>query len=333
MGTRQTALVTGCAGLLGSHLSRHLIERGHNVVGIDDLSGGYREWVPDSPLMTFVEADLNDYDEVVEVFDRHRPAAAYHFAAYAAEGLSPFIRRFNYHNNIVASATVVNCCVTFDAKMIYTSSMAVYGDQEPPFREDMALTPVDPYGVAKAAVEQDIRIAGHQHELRWSIVRPHNVIGVQQNIWDRYRNVLGIFVRRALHGQPLTIFGDGSQLRAFSDVRDLLAPLEKLMATGDGQTYNVGSSTAVSVVSLARLVQQVASEQGIHVELEFLPARHEVKFAYSDHTLAERDLGFIDRTDLLATVREVFEWAALQPDREVKFMPYEITKDMYQAWA
>jgi UDP-glucose 4-epimerase len=309
-----------------------LIEQGVTVVGLDDLSGGYIENVPIHERMLFRRIDLNDYDKVTSVFQEFRPSVTYHLAAYAAEGLSPFIRRFNYTNNIVASASVINCCIEFDSKLVFASSMAVYGNQRPPFVETMPLVPADPYGVAKAAIESDLRCAQEQHGLRWSVVRPHNVIGVRQNIWDRYRNVAGIFIRKALEGEPLTVFGDGSQRRAFTDVRGLLAPLWRLAADGDGSVFNLGSDVSYSLTELAGCMTKVANENGIEVSTEYLDARHEVHEALCDHSRAARDLGFADKTDLEDVLREMFTWAITQPRRSVKNMDYEISKGLYSSW-
>ena len=211
--------VTGCAGLLGSNYCRHLLENGHEVVGIDNLSGGYKAFVPKGENFTFVKLNLENRKKVVELFDEHKPEVLIHFAAYAAEGLSPFIRNFNYRNNLICSANLINECIKNDTKMIFTSSMAVYGEQEPPFTEDKRPQPIDPYGVAKYAVECDLRLAHEQFGLRYNIVRPHNVLGVYQNIWDKYRNVIGIFIRKTLNGQPILVYGDGEQTRAFSDIK------------------------------------------------------------------------------------------------------------------
>jgi len=263
--------------------------------------------------MSFVELNLVDGPAVMKIFEDQRPSAVFHFAAYAAEGLSPFIRRFNYTNNIVASASVINACIETSTKIIFSSSMAVYGSQEPPFSEKLLYAPEDPYGVAKVAVEQDIQVAGLQHGLRWSIVRPHNVVGIRQNIWDRYRNVLGIFVRRVLEGEPITIFGDGSQLRAFSDVKYMMEPMIQLISDHDSQTFNIGLDQPVSVLHLARVVQEAAKRRGFESEIEFLPARHEVQYAYSDHASAKRHLAYNDETDLESVVNEVFDWAISEP--------------------
>jgi len=231
--------VTGCAGLLGSNYTRHLLANGHKVIGIDDLSGGYKAFLPKSENFIFAKFDLERRKKVVELFEEHKPDILLHFAAYAAEGLSPFIRNYNYRNNLICSANLINECIKHDTKMIFTSSMAVYGEQEPPFTEDKRPQPIDPYGIAKYAVECDLKLAHEQFGLRYNIVRPHNVLGIYQNIWDRYRNVIGIFIRKTLNGQPILVYGDGEQTRAFSDIKYYMEPFDKLLTDFDGETFNI----------------------------------------------------------------------------------------------
>ena len=191
----KTILITGVAGLLGSRLADWIIKNkpGYKVVGIDDLSGGYKENV--NPEVEFWQMDLVNHP-IENCFEVHKPDYVFHFAAYAAEGLSPFIRTYNYKNNLVATARIVNECIKHDVeRLVFTSTMAVYGFGEGGiFHEDMRRAPIDPYGVAKAACEHDIEIANEQHGLDYCIIRPHNVYGANQNIWDKYRNVLGIWM-------------------------------------------------------------------------------------------------------------------------------------------
>jgi UDP-glucose 4-epimerase len=209
-------VITGVAGLLGSRVAKWILENkpSYQVIGIDNLSGGYEDHI--DTRVIFYKADLA-VDDLNRIFSSHEVEFVYHFAAYAAEGLSPFIRKYNYTNNIVATANVVNACITHQVKrIVFTSSMAVYGAGEPPFNENDLPKPIDPYGIAKYACEMDVQVAGEQHGLDWCIIRPHNVYGTNQNIWDRYRNVLGIWLYQKLNNQPITIYGDGSQKRAFS---------------------------------------------------------------------------------------------------------------------
>lgn len=324
-------LVTGCAGLLGSHLTRHLLDSGHEVIGIDDLSGGYLDHV--DTRLDFYERNLVDAQRVDKVFSDTRPDYVYHFAAYAAVGVSPFIRNFNYTNNMVASANVINSCINYGIKkIVFSSSMDVYGSQSSPFTEDMRPRPEDPYGIAKYAVEQDLEAAHRFFGLKYAIVRPHNVFGVYQNIWDKYRNVLGIWIRQTLSGQPITIYGDGSQVRSFSDVKYYMEPFEKLMRLGDGQTYNLGADAKMTILEAATKFESVARKLGYDIKIDFLEPRDEVNVAYCDHSKAKEQLGFKDDTDFEDLIEKMFMWAAKQPNRPVKMMNYEVHKKMYSYW-
>ena len=324
--------VTGCAGLLGSNYSRHLIANGHEVIGIDNLSGGYKAFVPKGEKFTFIKLNLERRKKLAELFKEHKPDLLFHFAAYAAEGLSPFIRNFNYRNNLICSANLINPCIECGTKIVFTSSMAVYGGQEPPFTEDKQPQPIDPYGVAKYAVECDLKLANQQFGLRYNIVRPHNVLGTYQNIWDRYRNVIGIFIRKTLNGIPILIYGDGEQTRAFSDIKYYMQPFDMLHDNFDGEIFNIGADKYFSLNEVAETVQKIGSKYGYDVPIEHGEPRHEVKHAYCDHTKAKTMLNFKDNTKLEDLIETMFVWAMKEPNRKVKDMEYEITEGIYDYW-
>ena len=324
--------VTGCAGLLGANYTRHLLANGHEVIGIDDLSGGYKAFVTKGEKFSFVKLNLERRKKIVELFEEHKPEVLVHFAAYAAEGLSPFIRNFNYRNNLICSANLINECIKHDTKFIFTSSMAVYGEQEPPFTEDKRPQPIDPYGIAKYAVECDLKLAHEQFGLRYNIVRPHNVLGIYQNIWDKYRNVIGIFIRKTLNGQPILVYGDGEQTRAFSDIKYYMEPFDRLLTEYDGETFNIGADKYFTLNEVADAVQKVGKKYGYEVPIEHGEPRHEVKHAYCDHTKAKSMLQFTDGTNLEELIESMFVWAMKQPNRKVKTMEYEVTKDIYDYW-
>lgn len=329
--TSPKVLITGVAGLIGSHLAEYLVPKGYEVYGVDNLSGGYIENVPQE--VKFFAGDLKDRRWLSRVFKKIEPNYVYHLAAYAAEGLSPFIRNFNYENNLLCSTNVINECIKNEvSKIIFTSSMAVYGKGKPPFKETDQPQPEDPYGISKYAVEMDLKQAYDQFGLNYSIVRPHNVIGTRQNIWDKYRNVIGIWIRRVLAKESIVIFGDGKQKRAFSDIKFCLEPLEKLMDGHDGEIFNLGSDQEYKLKDVAEIVQYIARDYGFDPEIGYLEARHEVKDAYCDHSKAKKILKFRDETNLIETIQEMFEWAMKQESREVKQMKYEIQKDMYSYW-
>jgi UDP-glucose 4-epimerase len=325
-------LITGVAGLIGSRLADWLTEHipQCEVVGIDDLSGGYRENISDK--IKFYLMDIKD-SGLSKVFEKEKPDYVYHLAAYAAEGLSPFIRQFNYQNNLVATANVVNECIKHNVKrLIFTSTLAVYGHGNGGiFDEDQTPNPVDPYGVAKYACEQDIRIAGEQHGLDWCIIRPHNVYGIKQNIWDKYRNVLGIWMFQYMNGDPMTIFGDGTQTRAFSYIDDNLEPLWKaaILPQASKQIINLGGIEEISINEACdTLIQVIGGGTKLYLE-----QRHEVKHSIPTWQKSVNLLSYEYNTPLQQGLSEMWKWAQLQPKRE-RFIwsEYELNKGIYSYW-
>lgn len=324
-------IITGVAGLLGSRMADWLLSNQpeYTIIGIDNLSGGYRENVPDK--VVFYQMDVA-FDNLKPIFDKHQIVYVYHFAAYAAEGLSPFIRKFNYTNNLIATANVVNECIRFGVKrLVFTSSMAVYGQGTPPFDETHSPAPIDPYGVAKYACEMDIQIAGEQHQLDWCIIRPHNVYGRHQNIWDKYRNVLGIWMFQKLNNQPFTIFGDGEQKRAFSYIDDCLPGFWEAATNerASKQTINLGGVVETSIAEAAEILSGIVGG----AEIQFLENRHEVKYAYPTHQKSIALLNYQEKTSLKEGLTKMWEWAQQQPERDrFQWEEYELDNGIYQYW-
>ena len=269
-------LITGVAGLLGSRLADWILENDPDVtvIGIDNFSGGYVENINSG--VKFYKLDLTR-DSISDLFQKYDIDYVFHFAAYAAEGLSPFIRGFNYDNNLKSTARILNQCIKHDVKrLIFTSSMAVYGHgEDQAFDEKQTPCPIDPYGVAKYACEMDIKIAGEQHGLDWCIIRPHNVYGAKQNIWDKYRNVLGIWMYQHLNGKPMTVFGLGNQTRAFSYIDDSLRPLwnAAMEPRASKQIINLGGIHSVSILEANNILKNVI---GCPENSVFFEERHEV---------------------------------------------------------
>lgn len=325
-------LITGIAGLLGSRLADYIIENHPDVeiIGIDDLSGGYFENV--NPKVTeFWRLNLVN-GNIKECFERHKFDYVYHFAAYAAEGLSPFIRSYNYNNNLVSTTRIVNECIRHDVKrLVFTSSMAVYGVAEPPFDETYKPNPIDPYGIAKYACEMDIKVAGEQHGLDWCIIRPHNFYGVKQNIWDKYRNVLGIWMYQYMNNEPMTIFGDGQQKRAFSFIDDCLEGLWKASQQENcsKQIINLGGTKYYTINEANSILRQVIKDG----EIVYKQQRHEVKDAHPTWQKSVELLGYEDKTSLYDGLTKMWEWAQKQPKRE-RFIwdEYELDKGIYNFW-
>jgi UDP-glucose 4-epimerase len=328
-----SALVTGAAGFLGSHVLRALLKKGQvRVVALDDLSGGFRHNVPDG--VEFVQASVVDHAALARLFERHRFRYVYHLAAYAAEGLSHFIRRFNYTNNVIGSVNLINEAVRAEVDcFVFTSSIAVYGPIDPPMREDQRPYPEDPYGVAKLAVELDLAAANHMFGLPYVIFRPHNVYGEYQNLGDPYRNVIGIFMNQILQGKPLSVFGDGTQRRAFSYVGDIADVIAEApwVAAARNLVFNVGADTAYSVNELAREVARAMGRPDHPVE--HLPPRKEVAVAYSDHARARAVFGERPETPLPQGLRRMAAWAQSVGIQQGKpFEGVEITRHLPPSW-
>jgi UDP-glucose 4-epimerase len=331
-----TSLVTGGAGFIGSHVADHLIASGHAVVVLDDLSGGALEHV--NRAAEFVEGSIVNAALVDRLFAVHRFDYVFHLAAYAAEGLSHFIRRFNYTNNLLGSVNLINASVNVGTVrcFVFTSSIAVYGRNQLPMREDLTPAPEDPYGIAKHAVEQDLRSAYEMFELPFIVFRPHNVYGERQNLADRYRNVVGIFMNQAMRGEPMTIFGDGDQTRAFTHVDDVAPIVARSIdvPAAYGEVFNIGADKPCAVMDLANLV---AREMGVPPNVVHLPARPEVIDAFASHEKLKRVFGTTKGRDpqvpLEEGIRRMATWAKRHGSRErSRFSAIEIEKNLPSSW-
>lgn len=330
---KSKVLVTGAAGFIGSHLVRGLEKSGEfEVVALDDLSGGYRENIPTG--IDFVPGSVTDARLIDQLFADHEFRYVFHLAAYAAEGLSHFIRKYNYETNLVGTMNLINASVNHVVeRFIFTSSIAVYGAGQVPMREDMTPIPEDPYGISKYACELDLKSAHEMFGLDYVVFRPHNVYGEYQNIGDRYRNVVGIFMNQILRGEPMSIFGDGEQMRAFSYVGDLVSPMiqSASLAGAKNEVFNVGADTPYTVNQLSA---RVAAAMGVpdHPVLR-LPARNEVKVAFSDHSKAKAIFGTQEAANLDVGLQKMVAWVREVGARQTpKFGKIEIPKNLPSFW-
>jgi UDP-glucose 4-epimerase len=315
------SLVTGGAGFIGSHVAEELANMGESVVVLDDLSGGFIDNIV-GPNTTFVQGSINDRTLVDDLFAKHRFDHVFHLAAYAAEGLSHFIKHHNYENNLLGSVNLINASVNHGVKVfVFTSSIAVYGRNQLPMHEALSPQPEDPYGIAKYAVELDLAETKQMFDMDYVIFRPHNVYGERQNIGDRYRNVIGIFMNQIMQGKPMSVFGDGQQTRAFSYIADV-API-------------IARSAGRKECSVLELAHTVAKAMGVEPNIAHLEARHEVVDAFSSHEQIKSVMGDLIRDVPLADgIERMAAWARQVGARESKkFGRIEVEKNMPASWS
>jgi len=326
-------LVTGGAGFVGSHVADALIRGGHDVSVLDDLSGGFLDNVP--PAATFIRGSVTDSALVDLLFAERRFDYVYHLAAYAAEGLSHFIKRYNYSNNVIGSVNLLNASINTGVQcFVFTSSIAVYGSApELPMTENTRPQPEDSYGIAKFAVEQELRACREMFGLRYVVFRPHNVFGPRQNVADRYRNVVGIFMNQILQGKPMTIFGDGTQTRAFSYISDVAPVIARAIDVPEAwdDVFNIGADQPYTLNDLA---DSVARVMGVSPNIVYLDARTEVAHAHSSHDKVRRVFGDHPQTALDAGLRVMADWVQARGARaSAAFEGIEVTKNLPRIWS
>lgn len=325
-------LVTGGAGFIGSHIVDDLINSGKKTIVLDDLSGGFLENINSSS--EFIKGSIEDETLVKKIFEENNINYVFHLAAYAAEGLSPFIRRFNYKNNLIGSVNLINESIKKQIKcFVFTSSIAVYGENQLPMTEETVPSPEDPYGISKLAVEQDLKAAKKLFGLDYIIFRSHNVYGERQNLNDKYRNVFGIFINQIKRNKPITIFGDGEQTRAFTYIRDISPIIAKSIENQNAynQVFNIGASKPYTVKYIAEVIKEamnVPNHEVIH-----LAPRKEVVHAYSSHEKVKEFFSYEDKTSLKDGVKKMIDWARnMKVGEGKKFTNIEITKNLPETW-
>lgn len=326
---KQAILCSGAAGCIGSNMVQWLIDHQpeYTIISVDNLSGGFLESIPEKSKIYI--RDISD--DLTDIFEKYDVKIVFHMAAIASESLSPFNRKYYYNNNVVASANVINFAIKYNVeRLVFFSSMAVYGHNPTPFTEAQTPIPNDPYGASKVCIEYDLKCAKEMHGLKWCIVRPHSVYGIGQVIEDRFRNVLGIFMRKILNGEPVTIYGDGLQRRAFTDVSDILLPLWKC-ATEEStlwEIFNIGNDQEMTLLEALEILEEVV---GFKPERKYYPAIHEVRSAFSDHTKAKTILGLECKTPLREGLEKMWNWAQTQPKRPLQtFDKFELEVGLYE---
>lgn len=324
--SRAKVLVTGAAGFMGSHLVDYLVNGGHEVFGVDDLSGGYSSNV--NPKSRFTKLDLREKEAARVLIEQIRPQIIYHLAADATEGRSQFTpincteRNYSVYLNLLVPAIKNGM-----EKIILCSSMSVYGSQRPPFSEEMEPKPEDIYAISKAAMERATEVLAQVHGFKYTIFRPHNVYGPRQNLADPYRNVIGIFINCLLHNRYFYIYGDGGQKRSFSYIDDVTPYIAKagFMEKTNGEIFNIGPREEYTISKMAGEVLSNFIDDPDnppeHLKPKYLPARpKEVREAFCTCDKAERILGYKTSVDLSEGIRRMVDWAKTIGAQEFRYL-------------
>lgn len=328
---QKTSLVTGGAGLIGSHVIDALLKMGHIVIVVDDLRGGSISNI--NPNCIFINGSILDEKLLDGIFGKYKIDYVYHLAAYASVGLSHFIRKFNYENNLIGSINLINRSVKNNVRhFIFTSSISVYGDNQNPMTENLSPSPEDPYGIAKYATELDLKAAYRIFGLKYTIFRPHNVYGERQNYGDPYRNVVGIFMNNLLQGKSMPIFGDGKQKRAFSYIDDVAPYIANCVdyPNAINEIFNIGADNPHSIIDLAH---KVAEAMGKDPKIQFLPRREELVEAYCDHAKIKKVFNIGKTVRLEDGLRRMANHIkTLGPVNSKRFKNIEIRKNIPLSW-
>jgi UDP-glucose 4-epimerase len=319
--------ITGVAGFLGSHLADRFLSLGYKVAGNDNLLGGYRDNV--DPRVEFYEIDCCSISAMTDAIKGSNIVV--HCAATAHEGLSVFSPSFITKNIYQASISTITAAIRCGVdRFVFCSSMARYGGQTPPFHESDTPAPVDPYGIAKVAVEQTLKALADTHGMDWNIAVPHNIIGPRQRYDDPFRNVVSIMINRNLQGKPAYIYGDGEQERCFSYIDDCIYCLEKMALDPlvSRQTINIGPDEGT--ITINQLAQLVARECEFNGQPIYVPDRpREVKHAVCSSRNARTLLNYQTTTDVETAIKHTANWIRSRGPLPFDYtFPLEIVNDL-----
>jgi UDP-glucose 4-epimerase len=299
--------ITGVGGLLGSNLAKYLILQNHQVGGIDNMIGGVDDNI--HPSVEFTEGDITDTALMKEITKGYE--VIFHAAALPYEGLSVFSPAIVTESVVFGTVSVASAAIHNDVRLLINcSSMARYGNQTPPFTEDMPACPVDPYGLAKVQAEEHLQMLNDIHGLNYVTVVPHNVIGVGQRYYDPFRNVVGIMINRCLQGKPIVVYGDGEQQRSFSNVYDCVLAIYKIIESNRDickEVYNIGPDD--NEISIKQLAYKVGHYCEKYPSLEHYPDRpQEVKNAFCSSGKIRREFNYNAKITMDQTIREMVDW-------------------------
>ena len=316
--------ITGVAGFLGSHLAKFYIEKGFNVSGNDTLIGGYEDSI--HPKVNFSKIECENFEKMKNLLKNQD--VVIHCAAYAHEGLSVFSPHTICSNIVSGSTSVFSAAIENKVKrIVHCSSMARYGKIQQPFNEDDAPHPVDPYGIAKLASENILKNLCEVHGTEFNIAVPHNIIGTHQRYDDPFRNVASIMINLILQGRQPVIYGDGEQMRSFSDVRECVYCIDKLATDKNikGEIVNIGPEG--NYISINKLYEIISNQLQFNKEPIYYPDRpKEVKYSNCSQAKAERLLGYKQIYSLDESISEMIKYIKERGTRDFLYS-YDIEID------
>ena len=299
-------MVTGVAGFLGSHLAEKLAEMNYKVIGVDNMSGGYKDNIPKN--IEFFNFDCCNLDKMQEIMKEVH--VVYHCAATAHEGLSVFSPYHITKNNLLASVSIFTAAVSNKVKrIIFCSSMARYGNQQTPFTEDMKPKPVDPYAISKVAAENVLINLCELNNIEWIIAVPHNIIGPRQKYDDPFRNVVSIMINRMLQNKAPIIYGDGEQKRCFSYIEDCLSCLLPMLDQENlnKQIINIGPDEEfITINKVSEICSNITRSNLKPIYKKDRP--REVKHACCSANKARKFLNYETKTDLKSGILETYNY-------------------------
>ena len=324
--------ITGIAGFIGSHLAKRMLNLGHEVSGNDNLIGGEKSNLPEK--IKFFETDCNDLEKMSDIIKGNE--IIYHCAATAHEGLSVFSPNIITKNIFQASVSTITAAIQNKVRrFVYCSSMARYGSQDYPFTENMETKPEDPYGVAKVAGENILKLLADLNGMEWNIAVPHNIVGPNQKYDDPFRNVLSIFINRNLQNKPAIIYGDGKQKRCFSYIDDTIYCLEKMALDKNINKEIINIGPDEEDVTISELAEMVANEIGFNGKPLHLSDRpKEVRFATCSANKSRKLLNYKTKTSLKEAIKKTTEFIKKNGTKPFKYyLPVEIINDKTpEAW-
>jgi len=303
-------LVTGGCGFIGANLVRHLLQAGHQLRVLDNLSVGRRENLPTNSNGASVELLVGDICQPAAVRSAIQGVdAVVHMAAYTSVVDSLAHPEDCFHTNALGTLTLLEACRQLGVRrFVLASSNAAVGEQAPPIDEGKVPRPLSMYGASKLAGEALCSTYHHSYGLETVALRFANAYGPH---CDHKTSVVALFMKRAQEGHPLTIYGDGSQTRDFVHATDICQAISLCLAHDGGnglagEVFQVASGVETRIGDLARLVMEVTGRDLAVVQR---PERTgEIRRNYSDIAKARERLGFQPKVSLRRGLEELWKW-------------------------